>query len=331
MKRLMTVLGAMAAVGLMVGTACADLQNFQLGMNEFALSNCEYAINPSVNPAFAPGGWTATTNGALWIATAGGTPVINTQDLNLQLDYRPTPTSAWIQVTGAYLLSNGVAAQDCNWLAYPGEFGGCDGVMGIPADDSSPYRYPYAGMGEYVLPGTGPTPDYPYGQPTQGGMQFNLYAWTGMYNSFSAAAGAGADVAISGAFQVGTTSYSINFFDFAFSNMPSMLLKPTITGDANLDGRVDINDLTVVLANYGQTGMTWAQGEFTGDGTVDINDLTIVLAHYNQSVASSGAGMVAVPEPSPIAIAAAVLLGLVACCRRKRTVGPACRAGPENQ
>ena len=98
--------------------------------------------------------------------------------------------------------------------------------------------------------------------------------------------------------------------------MPSMLL--TMPGDANLDGRVDINDLTIVLANYGQTGMTWAQGEFTGDGTVDINDLTIVLAHYNQSVGSSAAGMVAVPEPSPIAIAAAALLGLVACCRRKR-------------
>ena len=52
-------------------------------------------------------------------------------------------------------------------------------------------------------------------------------------------------------------------------------------GDANVDGKVDINDLTIVLANYNQTGMTWAQGEFTGDGTVDINDLTIVLANYN--------------------------------------------------
>ena len=44
MKRLMTVLGAMAVVGLMAGTACADLTNFQLGMNEFCLSNCSYPI-----------------------------------------------------------------------------------------------------------------------------------------------------------------------------------------------------------------------------------------------------------------------------------------------
>ena len=62
----------------------------------------------------------------------------------------------------------------------------------------------------------------------------------------------------------------------------------------------------------------------------DINDLTIVLAHYNQSVGSSAGGMAAVPEPSAIAIAAAALLGLLACCRRKRKVGPACRAGLEN-
>ena len=45
---------------------------------------------------------------------------------------------------------------------------------------------------------------------------------------------------------------------------------------------MDINDLTIVLANYGQTVATWTQGEFTGDGTVDINDLTIVLANYGE-------------------------------------------------
>ena len=55
-------------------------------------------------------------------------------------------------------------------------------------------------------------------------------------------------------------------------------------GDANLDDRVDINDLTVVLAHYGQAGMGWSQGEFTGSGRVDINDLTIVLAHYGRKL-----------------------------------------------
>ena len=70
-------------------------------------------------------------------------------------------------------------------------------------------------------------------------------------------------------------------------------------GDANLDGTVDINDLTIVLAHYNQSGMTWGQGEFTGDGTVDINDLTIVLANYGQTQSAAALGGInGVPEPA---------------------------------
>jgi probable HAF family extracellular repeat protein len=98
----------------------------------------------------------------------------------------------------------------------------------------------------------------------------------------------------------------------------AFLLTPALAGDANLDGTVDINDLTIVLANYGQTGMAWAQGEFTGDGTVDINDLTIVLAHYGQSTGSPSAGVAPVPEPATLLLAAAGLVGLLVCTWRKR-------------
>jgi hypothetical protein len=94
-------------------------------------------------------------------------------------------------------------------------------------------------------------------------------------------------------------------------------VETVLFGDANLDGQVDINDLTVVLAHYNQSGMTWTQGEFTGSGTVDINDLTIVLAHYNQSFGSAG-GIAAVPEPSVLLLFAAGLAGLLAHAWRKR-------------
>ena len=88
-------------------------------------------------------------------------------------------------------------------------------------------------------------------------------------------------------------------------------------GDANLDGRVDINDLTVVLANYNQTGMVWSNGEFTGSGTVDINDLTIVLANYNQTFGAAS-DIKAVPEPTCLALLGIAAVSLFAFTWRKR-------------
>ena len=105
----------------------------------------------------------------------------------------------------------------------------------------------------------------------------------------------------------------------ASGQMRAFLLTPTLPGDANLDGKVDINDLTIVLANYNQTaGMSWRTGDFNGDNRVDINDLTIVLASYNQTAGASAGGIRAVPEPGSLLLSAAALVGLLAClCRKK--------------
>jgi formylglycine-generating enzyme required for sulfatase activity len=89
-------------------------------------------------------------------------------------------------------------------------------------------------------------------------------------------------------------------------------------GDANGDGRVDINDLTILLTNYGLTGTTWIQGEFTGDGTVDVNDLTIVLANFGYGVTAAG-GLAAVPEPSGLVLIGLGVVSLVACIRFRRS------------
>ena len=91
-----------------------------------------------------------------------------------------------------------------------------------------------------------------------------------------------------------------------------------LPGDANGDGTVDINDLTIVLSNFGRTGMTWSQGEFTGDGTVDINDVTIVLANFGQTSGESAGGPQAVPEPGTLALLAAGVIGLLVCAGRRR-------------
>jgi hypothetical protein len=93
---------------------------------------------------------------------------------------------------------------------------------------------------------------------------------------------------------------------------------PHNPGDANGDGQVDINDLTIVLANYNQVGDAWSQGAMDGDpsGTVDINDLTIVLSNYG--VTYTAGGPQGVPEPCAVTLLAAGLVGLLAYAWRRR-------------
>jgi probable HAF family extracellular repeat protein len=97
-----------------------------------------------------------------------------------------------------------------------------------------------------------------------------------------------------------------------------VLLTPTsvLLGDANLDGTVNITDLSRVLTNYDQSGKTWAEGDFDGDGTVNISDLSNVLTNYDKTASASG-GIKAVPEPSTIALLAAALASLLGYARRK--------------
>jgi hypothetical protein len=79
-----------------------------------------------------------------------------------------------------------------------------------------------------------------------------------------------------------------------------------LTGDANLDGTVNMSDLTIVLTNYNKTGMSWSTGDFTGDGTVDISDLNKLLVNYSVSTgsnaeaaqAAAGAGSPAAAQPA---------------------------------
>jgi len=51
-------------------------------------------------------------------------------------------------------------------------------------------------------------------------------------------------------------------------------------GDVNGDGAVDLNDLNLVLVNFGQTT---SEGDANGDGVVDLNDLNLVLVNFGTS------------------------------------------------
>jgi hypothetical protein len=85
------------------------------------------------------------------------------------------------------------------------------------------------------------------------------------------------------------------------------------------DPVVDINDLTIVLADYGQTGKAWSQGCMDGDpaDTVDVNDLTIVLSNFGTTYGASS-GIQGVPEPSTLAPFGIGALSLLAFVWRKR-------------
>ena len=232
-------------------------------------------------------------------------------DFNMQLNaYCPvspgSSTFAWYTL-GTVLLSNGTAAGDfTDWsyagdnYCYPGMFTAYHmGAPGLPNTSSS----------------TGPNFYY----------NMELYFWTGNYNSYAAAEASkttGVYAGDSGVFSqyvpfdnAGPPPIPEDLFD-----MPATIMYQVpvlIPGDANGDGKVDINDLTIVLANYNQTGTVWSQGEFTGDGKVDINDLTIVLAHYGDT---SGAAPAAVPEPASVVLLACCGLAALAMgIRRRRT------------
>ncbi|MEX2139475.1 MAG: PEP-CTERM sorting domain-containing protein [Pirellulales bacterium] len=99
----------------------------------------------------------------------------------------------------------------------------------------------------------------------------------------------------------------------------SVLMAFTRTGDANLDGIVNDDDVTIVGATYapGVAQPSWALGDFDYNGFVDDDDVTLLGVFYDPAApplaapAAAGAGVAAVPEPSTLgllSIAAAALL-----------------------
>jgi hypothetical protein len=238
-------------------------------------------------------------------------------DFNMQLNaYAPVNPdgsggNAW-ETVGTWLLSDGTAKGDFTTWNYPSD------------------NYCYPGMFTPQHPNLPNIPNTP-GQQWFGDYNMELYFWTGNYNTYAAAKAAavahtpGVYAADSGVFDQEVEGPPGVPMDL--TNVPATILTQNpvtlIPGDANGDGKVDINDLTIVLAHYNQTLApgSWAQGDFTGDGKIDINDLTIVLANYNHTAGASS--VAAVPEPAGVVLLAccglAALLAVVV--RRRVTCG----------
>ena len=92
-------------------------------------------------------------------------------------------------------------------------------------------------------------------------------------------------------------------------------------GDADGDGDVDVNDLSIMADRWNQTVSGGASdGDFTRDGFVDVNDLSALADLWNVVTAGATASSPPATVPEP-ASAAALALGAGIILRRRR--GPA--------
>ena len=209
MKRMMAI-GFSLVFGLAAHAAWADgfvdMSTLPDGTGYFIFANQDNGgWLSSGGPNFTSP--TATTQGALWIKTGSAAPVWMDQDVNMSLYWRPNSTSAWTQMTtillndatdpvGATTYDLPNADLDVTGLAYPGYFTDFSGASWsgqgpLNGKNQRPAHSNYQlSCEEYYPPGSTGL-DF-----TQ--FQFDVQAWTGNFNSFSAATAGGQYVADSG-------------------------------------------------------------------------------------------------------------------------------------
>ena len=96
----------------------------------------------------------------------------------------------------------------------------------------------------------------------------------------------------------------------------TLLVRLVRSGDANLDGAVNLADFNRLAAGFGATGgARWSDGDFNYDGIVNLSDFNLLAASFGLSAAGSGvtpqdwsALAAAVPEPSSLVATLSMLL-----------------------
>ena len=299
-----------------MGFACPNLsaQTYQFEPDNYFNAEGLYLQIPNDNPGSyyltLPNGPTATEDGAIWLNTGSG-PALKSGNIAVSIYYENS-SSAW-------QLEETMFATDGGYAGY--FFATADPTWG----DSRVVHNPLI-VGKETIP-VSDLINHPEETFQQG--LFYLQLWsdpalestgTSPYGTYaqayaaSATGAAGVYVAQMAPFKVDFGAGSVLSANDMGMYMPAVVLKSAVfPGDANGDGRVDVNDLTIVLSHFGQTGMTWPQGDFNGDGRVDVNDLTIVLTNFGQTAGATDAGSpLAVPEPSVLLLALIGLAGLLA-------------------
>ena len=111
------------------------------------------------------------------------------------------------------------------------------------------------------------------------------------------------------------TAASINASVFDGQNVSgaTVLVRYTLSGDANLDGRVNALDFNALASNFGAaSNRVWTQADFNYDGMTNSLDFNAIAINFNQ-VLSTPALASLVPEPAVI-----IAAPFVALLRRRR-------------
>ncbi|WP_428386686.1 hypothetical protein [Mucisphaera sp.] len=80
----------------------------------------------------------------------------------------------------------------------------------------------------------------------------------------------------------------------------------TVAADANLDGVIDLIDLSALASGFGTTNPGWTGGDFNGDNNTDLIDLSTLASAFGTNLT--------IPEPASTSL---TLLALAAIHRRR--------------
>jgi len=136
-------------------------------------------------------------------------------------------------------------------------------------------------------------------------------------------------------------SYGVGYADSADNGNPAGLASGTIEimytllGDANLDGKVNGSDFTLMAANFNDSVTNgWDEGDFNYSGTVNGDDFVLLADNFNQFAsqsavaaadlqaldsfsAANGISLTSVPEPATVGLLTIGAIGVLSRRRRR--------------
>ncbi len=103
----------------------------------------------------------------------------------------------------------------------------------------------------------------------------------------------------------GGSQYAIGLADNGVANLASfagqsvdgtsVLIRFTYSGDANLDGQVDLTDLSVLAGSWQMAARQWSQGEADYSGLVDLTDLVLLASNWQKVLPTPVVAGVVIP------------------------------------